>query len=185
LLANKCSKAVLITFIVFLTFPLLGLEVSAGNLTNPILISLKFANLQVSTENGFTALKMDDCSSSREVGKPVLPARNLTVAVPPGTEARKVTVTRSEWYRLPGTYNVEWGHLPATRAGELPESVSRDKKTYSSNNPYPAHQAKQKTTGRMRKISLGNIRVNPVVLGSPLLRHLHTGRVKVGMGVIL
>ncbi|HEY5532973.1 MAG TPA: C25 family cysteine peptidase [Candidatus Anoxymicrobiaceae bacterium] len=125
-------------------------------------IPLKFPALQTSIQNGTTTLEMDGCPNSREAGKPVLPIKALTIAAPPGKQVAGVSIVKSTWHTLSGTYNVEWGQPPAPSDGSLPPRAAADRRTYGSDNPYPAKAAEVRSTGYMRRIPLGDLTVSPV-----------------------
>ena len=159
---NKNGFAVLVILAILLTVGLFSSSVSAQDNSDYTTVPLKFSELQVSQRDGTAVLTMEGCPGFREVGKPVLPAKSLTLAAPPDKEVSGVSIVTSNWHKLPGTYKVEWGQPLAPSDGSQPKRVSKDSKIYNSNSPYPEKLAEVESSGRMRKVSVGNMRINPV-----------------------
>lgn len=130
-------------------------------------LPLQLPELQI-TDNGdgTSGLLMEGYPSAREIGLPALPSRVLAVALPPGTEAAGAVVVESNWYEVPGTYNVEWGQQPIPSdplpGAELPQPTKADSSVYDSDSVFPEQPVSLQGNGRMRKYSIADIRVTPV-----------------------
>ena len=130
-------------------------------------LSLSFPGLEVTDNgNGTQALSMEGYPAAREIGLPALPSRTLNVALPPGTVADGAVMVASEWYEIPGSYNVEWGQQPLTSeplpGEEPPLPTPADEDVYSSDAVFPAGSVILLGSGRMRGISIAEVRVVPV-----------------------
>lgn len=89
---------------------------------------------------GYDTVGLPDAGFLGEVGKPMLPAQTLRIALPAGMDARRVRVAGTETVELPGQYNV----LPAQPPRRLSDPktdadfVGPDPETYASSVAYPA-----------------------------------------------
>ncbi len=130
-------------------------------------LSLSFPGLGVADNgNGTHALNMEGYPAAREIGLPALPSRTLNMALPPGTVAVGAVMVASEWYEIPGSYNIEWGQQPLTSeplpGEEPPLPTPADEDVYSSAAVFPAEPVVLAGSGRMRGISIAEVRVTPV-----------------------
>lgn len=130
-------------------------------------ISLSFPGLEVTDNgNGTQGLSMEGYPAAREIGLPALPSRTLNIALPPGTKAAGAVVVASDWYGIPGSFNVEWGQQPLTSdpsPDEEPISPTQaDADVYSSDAVFPAGSVTLQGNGRMRGISIAEVKVTPV-----------------------
>jgi len=73
-----------------------------------------------------------------DLGKPMLPAKEVRIALPSGMKVTGVYVTNAESEQISGEYNI----LPAQPPVEIGLSdgdfVEPDKETYASTQPYPS-----------------------------------------------
>jgi hypothetical protein len=136
---------------------------------NPDIVELQlsFPSLEVvDNADGTQGLYMDGYPAAREIGLPALPSRVLSIALPPGADVGAAGIITGEWYELPGSYNVEWGQEPLT--SDPPPGVGLSPRTeadgdvYSSDAAFPAEPVALKGSGRMRGISMAEVRINPV-----------------------
>ena len=103
-------------------------------------------------------------------GKPNLPARIFSVAIPPGAEVTQVWFETGEGVLLPGTYHIAPSVLPRVIGQENPILYDKDKKMYEENfnsiyqsdDPYPSSVGEMVQTSGYRKYNLVDVRITPV-----------------------
>jgi len=101
-------------------------------------------DLVFDTLMGYDTVVLKDGSCIDEIGKPMLPAKQIRIAVPAGMEVLNVHVVTIEREELPGTYNV-FPVQPPVRTDESDveiEFVRPDAEIYTSSNPYPPEDVK-------------------------------------------
>ncbi len=130
-------------------------------------LQLSFPGLGVTDKgDGTQALDMVGYPAAREIGMPAIPSRTLNIALPPGTRAADAYVVVSEWYEIPGSFTVEWGQQPLTSqsppGGQAPQPTQADADVYASDTAFPAAPVGLLGSGRMRCISIAEVRVSPV-----------------------
>ncbi len=102
-------------------------------------------------------------------GKPNLPTKIFSIAIPPGSELVDLTFETGEGIILPGSYNVLPCELPQLIGKEDPlvrqkeEQMYQEnyKSVYNSNEPYPNSNVEIVSTGGYRKYNLVDARVIP------------------------
>jgi hypothetical protein len=104
-------------------------------------------------------------------GKPNLPSRIFSVAIPPGAQVRNVTFETNGGIILPGVFHVVPCSLPRVMSQENPVLYERDlhqyeenyRSVYGQNNPYPLSIGEVAGTGGYRKYNLVDVRITPFV----------------------
>lgn len=104
-------------------------------------------------------------------GKPSLPSKIFSIAIPPGATIQDVTFEAKTSTVLPGEYKIAPNPLPRVIGAE--DSVLRDsdqqqyeenlKSVYSQDNPYPETIGELVGTGGYRKYNLVDVRITPVI----------------------
>ncbi len=102
-------------------------------------------------------------------GKPALPSRIFSIAIPPGAQVVDVTTDAGQGIRLPGTYDIAPAPLPrvlgeedpAVYARQLAEYEANRAAVYSSDEPYPARVAEYVRSAGYRRYNLVDVRVCP------------------------
>jgi hypothetical protein len=103
-------------------------------------------------------------------GKPDLPSRIYSIAIPPGAELVDVNYEISESILLSGSYNIAPVQMPSPLViEENPEVYQQElnkynenyNEVYGSSNPYPAEPVEFVQTGGYRKYNLVDVRVMP------------------------
>jgi len=102
-------------------------------------------------------------------GKPNLPSKIFSIAIPPGSEVVDVSFELSDAVVIQGDYNVPPVPLPGVIGAENPEIYQQEQKTYEENyesvylsdNPYPTSVLEFVRTAGFRKYNLVDVRVNP------------------------
>jgi hypothetical protein len=87
---------------------------------------------------GFDRIVLEASSMLCRPGEPMLPARQIRVALPAGAEAQGIRASSLESQTLPGDYRVFPGQRPSRLNGDPPAPfVGPDEKIYGSAEPYP------------------------------------------------
>jgi len=102
-------------------------------------------------------------------GKPNLPSKIFSVAIPPGSEVVDVSFDISDRVIIPGNFYIKPVPQPRVICEENPEIYQNDLKTYNenydevygSNDPYPSSVVEFVRTAGLRKYNLVDVRVNP------------------------
>jgi len=102
-------------------------------------------------------------------GKPNLPSKILSVAIPPGSKIVKVTFDMGERITFPKIYEISPSPLPRVIGNENSLIYSLEKQMYNENydstyltdNPYPSSIVEFVRTSGYRKYNLVDVRVTP------------------------
>ena len=89
---------------------------------------------------GYDMVRLKDCSMLAELGKPMLPSKEIKIALPSGMAVKSVNVVSATQEEIPGEYNLFPAQPPIRTDlsdGDV-DFVEPDHETYSSNQPYPA-----------------------------------------------
>jgi hypothetical protein len=89
---------------------------------------------------GYDIVTLKDGDWFAELGKPMLPSKELKIALPTGMVVRRVHVVNTESEQIPGKYNI-FPAQPPVKIGlsdRKVDFVEPDKKTYTSSQPYPS-----------------------------------------------
>ncbi len=95
------------------------------------------------TYKGYDLVQLREGTSLAEPGKPMLPSRQIRIALPPGMRTSGIQIVGSISQDIPGEFNV----FPAQPAKEIGTSgseadfVGPDPRLYSSGQPYPSQVA--------------------------------------------
>ena len=104
-------------------------------------------------------------------GKPNLPSKIFSIAIPPGATLKDVTYETGEGIILNGEYSIPPVNLPRVIGNENPDIYAQElavfnenyKTTYGSNGPYPASVVELERTAGYRKYNLVDVQVNPFI----------------------
>jgi hypothetical protein len=102
-------------------------------------------------------------------GKPNLPSRIFSIAIPPGAEFVDISYEVSDSVVLPDSYNVPAIDLPRVIGEENPEVYMQElekyeenyNSVYGSDDPYPSSAVEFVQTAGYRKYNLVDVRVIP------------------------
>jgi hypothetical protein len=102
-------------------------------------------------------------------GKPNLPSKIFSIAIPPGAVVRDVQFETSRSVTLPGEYQIPPCSLPRVIGPENSAALAQDqqqydqnyKSVYGQNDPYPQSIGEMVGTGGYRKYNLVDVRVTP------------------------
>ena len=134
----------------------------------------------VSTERGSEVL-VENFGRLLVPGKPDLPSRVFSIAVPPGAEVLDVVVDPGEGVELPGTYDIAPSRLarvigqadPRLEAARLQERDENYSQVYGSDDPYPATAGEFLRRAGYRKYELVDVRITPFAYRPVSQRLIH------------
>ncbi|MCX6671530.1 MAG: C25 family cysteine peptidase, partial [Euryarchaeota archaeon] len=115
-------------------------------------------------------------------GKPNLPSKIFSIAIPPGAEVQDVTFEAGNDIVLPGEYKITPTSLPrvigpqdsALNARDQQQYEQNYKSVYGQDSPYPQSIGEVIGTGGYRKYNLVDMRITPFIyypLSGKLLYH--------------
>jgi hypothetical protein len=123
-------------------FPLLVMAAQGSGEEMEFRYSLEFnpEDFVFRTLKGYDVVELRDGGFTSEVGKPMLPIANLTVALPEGMEATGIKILNVREEEIPGTYKIypTQPALPTSRGIDESEFVKPDKKAYRSMDSFPS-----------------------------------------------
>jgi len=89
---------------------------------------------------GYDLVTMKDCSYLNEIGNPVLPIKNILIALPSGMKATQIRILSTQEQPIQGTYTIFPTQRPQP-VGGTPDVIPfapLNKATYTSLLPYPS-----------------------------------------------
>lgn len=124
----------------------------------------------IGTEKGHEVF-VEDFGHLLVPGKPMLPAKNFLIALPPGARAQSVEVRGIGAKELPGTYRMKPTPpiLPLASPDQFPEWVEKmrdewqtnNQTVYSKDQAYPKERGKLTGSGTLRKYSYASVSFYP------------------------
>ena len=123
-----------VLFFVFFTEQLYGYEFRHG-------VRFSQEELQFGKLTEYDLVKLKGGSVLAELTKPMLPSKELRIALPRGMEAKRVYVVDERSETIPGEYNVFPAQPPIRVGSPEADFVEPDDQIYSSNQPYPTKLA--------------------------------------------
>jgi hypothetical protein len=164
LLTNGPTIAALTVLLVLLAAPMV-------NGTDVTTISVVASEYEIIDKDGEQTIEMDGFGYLMVPGKPMLPAKNFLIALPPGARVQSVEVNGIGATQLAGSYQI----IPtppiltlsdppnyAQLTQHLQDEWQRNnKEVYSSNRAYPDERGKLKASGTLRKYSYASVSFYP------------------------
>ena len=88
---------------------------------------------------GYDIIELKDGYTINTIGKPVLPTKEINVALPNSIKITKVQVKDTREIEIKGKYYILPGQPPRRTNGldDATKFINPDKETYDSMNPYP------------------------------------------------
>lgn len=141
--------------------------VKADDLT----VAVKSGGYQIIDSAGGHRIEMEGFGYLMVPGKPLLPARNFLIALPPGARVQSVEVKGIGATQLPGAYQImptppilplADPHQYSNSVEQMLDEWQRNKKTaYSSDQAYPERRGALKCSGGLRKYSYASVSFYP------------------------
>lgn len=103
-------------------------------------ITFSEEDLILQTYKDYDILSFTDCGYLNDIGKPLLPTKQIRIALPQGMLATDIQLMNFKEYALPGTYYLLPAQpvLPTLHATKQNEFVQPEWQTYSSSEYYPS-----------------------------------------------
>jgi hypothetical protein len=140
---------------------------SASNLR----ITVKADNYRIVSEKQGQRIEMERFGYLNALGKPLIPAKNFLIALPPGARVLSVDVKGFNPTQLSGTYQIIPSPMilpiadPSVHSKimkELQDEWQRNNQTvYSSDQAYPENRGKLISSGSLRKYSYASVSFYP------------------------
>jgi hypothetical protein len=132
-------------------------------------INLPIGNYEIKATTSGSEISLDDFGRLSVPGKPNLPSRIFSIAIPPGAEVALVQFDPGEGVVLPGSYQILPSSLVRVVGDENPLYYEQDKQTYqenyqsvySNNDPFPKSVGEMVRTAGYRKYNLVDVQVTP------------------------
>ena len=134
-----------------------------------ISLTIPVESYKIVSTSGRDEISVENFGRNLIPGKPNLPSKIFSIAIPPGAEVVDVNYETSNSYVLPGKYNIIPVTLPRVLSEEIPELYQQElnkynenyNEVYGSNNPYPPSSVELVRKAGYRKYNLADLRVNP------------------------
>ena len=147
---NKIGKITILVITIFVVLPSLapahitseqkkiGVELKNFEVKDTITFSEK--EFLFDTVMGYDTVRFLGDGQLNESGKPMLPLKNIMIALPEGMKATNVRILSVKEKEIPGTYTIIPAQLPQTLDKSMEElvSVQCDTQAYESSSPYPS-----------------------------------------------
>jgi hypothetical protein len=134
-------------------------------------IRVNSSEYQIINQDDGQIIRMDDSWYLMVPGKPMLPAQNLLIALPPGARVQSVEIKGMGAEQLPGTYQIVPSPpilplLDTAQKSELVEKMYREwqannQLAYSTDQAYPSKRGRLKASGTLRKYSYTSVSFYP------------------------
>jgi hypothetical protein len=144
-----------------------GLIIDNGSIT----ITIPVGRYEIKEINQGHEIAIENYGRLLIPGKPNLPSKIFSIAIPPGAKVCDVTFETKEGVVLPGSYKIAPCSLPRVIGPADSVLTERDqhqydenyKAVYGQNNPYPLSIGEVIGTGGYRKYNLVDVRITPFV----------------------
>jgi hypothetical protein len=163
---KECGRAV-----VFLITILMVSSLVASADDGEIRVAIPIGSYELEESPQGQDLSVDNFGRLLVPGKPNLPSKIFSLAIPPGAEVAEVVFDLGEGVVLPGTYRISPSPLPRVIGQEDPQLYERDRRRYEENynsvygsdQPYPASVGEMVRTAGFRKYNLVDVRITPFI----------------------
>lgn len=93
---------------------------------------------------GYDVIRLNEAGCLADLGKPMLPSKQIRIALPPGVEATDVQVSNFTHTEVPGEFLIFPSQPPIELGVSGPDEdlVEPDAQVYQSDRPYPAQVAR-------------------------------------------
>jgi hypothetical protein len=141
----------------------------AGDAPGTVSVNIPVGNYEVKSTLRGHEITVDDFGYLLIPGKPVLPSRVISIAIPPGTEISGVEIDRGGAIELGAAYEIPPAPLPRVLGQENKSIYENERRIYQENydsiygedDLYPENNVEFLRTAGYRKYNLVDIRVTP------------------------
>jgi hypothetical protein len=132
-------------------------------------VTIPMGTYEIKATASGSEIYLEDFGRLSVPGKPNLPSRIFSIAIPPGAEVAQIQFDQGEGVVLSGTYQIPPTSLVRVVGQENSLFYERDKQTYeqnlksvySSDDPYPESVGEMVRTAGYRKYNLVDVQVTP------------------------
>ncbi|MFH1337000.1 MAG: C25 family cysteine peptidase [Candidatus Zixiibacteriota bacterium] len=132
-------------------------------------VTIPLGTYEIKTAASGSEIYLEDFGRLSVPGKPNLPSRIFSIAIPPGAEVAQVQFDQGEGVVLPGFYQISPSSQVRVVGEENPLYYEQDKQTYeenyksvySSDDPFPKSVGEMVRTAGYRKYNLVDVQVTP------------------------
>lgn len=144
-------------------------KIESKNVDGEISVTVKAGNYKIENTEQGSYVSVEDFGQLLIPGKPNLPSKIISIAIPPGAKFVDLSFEVSDSITLTGSYNVPPVNLPRVISAEDSEVYQQElskytenyNSVYGKNNPYPYSAVEFVQTSGYRKYNLVDVRVNP------------------------
>ena len=162
---RNSSRRCLFLLVAAVAFAALPAMAEEGKVT----VGLPDAGYEIGDADVGHVVHMDDFGRLLVPGKPDLPSKIFSIALPPGAKVQDVTFASGAVRELDGSYSLFPVPLPRVVGDENPDLYARDLAMYNANHQatfgknafYPAAPGEFVLTGGLRKYNLVDVRFMP------------------------
>jgi len=137
--------------------------------SSEVSVTIPMGTYEIKATASGSEIYLEDFGRLSVPGKPNLPSRIFSIAIPPGAEVAQIQFDQGEGMVLSGTYQIPPTSLVRVVGQENSLFYERDKQTYeqnfksvySSDDPYPESVGKMVRTAGYRKYNLVDVQVTP------------------------
>ena len=135
-----------------------------------IRLTIAVGSYEMTNTDGGDEIFIEDFGRLLVPGKPNLPSKIFSIAIPPGATVESVTFDSGEGIQIPGNYEISPSSLPRVVGKEDPKIYAQDLKKYENNYNqvyqndefYPSCVGEFVRTSGYRKYNLVDVRINPI-----------------------
>jgi hypothetical protein len=136
---------------------------------NSITVAIPIGSYTIKASEQIQELPMENFGRLLVPGKPDLPSKIFSIAIPPGAVVTDVAFDVGEAQQLPGIYSISPAPMTRVIGEENPVLAARDTliyetnlhSTYQSNDLYPSSIGEFVRTAGFRKYNLVDVRITP------------------------
>ncbi len=152
-------------------------------------VAIPFGDYEIIQTRADQELRVAGYGSLLVPGKPKLPSKIFSIAIPPGAKLVDVTYESAESTALPGSYQIAPAPLPRVICDENPDLYAEAQAEYEANfdsvygsdDPYPAAVIEVMRTAGYRKYNLVDVRVTPFTYAPQSGRLTYHARITVNV----
>lgn len=144
-----------------------GITIEDGTIT----VNIPVGKYEIKETNVGQEITVENYGRLMIPGKPNMPSKIFSIAIPPGAKVRDVVFETKEGIDIHGLYQIPPSSLPRVIGSENSASYADDqhhydenyKTVYGQNNPYPLSIGEVIGTGGYRKYNLVDVRISPFI----------------------
>ena len=169
-----------IVFGIFVSMLMLGSVITSASIVefqknensfSEISVAIPIGDYEIEEKNTGDEINLEDFGLLNIPGKPDLPSKIFSIAIPPETEFKDISYDIGEGIVIDGYFDISPVSLPRVIGVEKPEIYTQElakynknyDEIYSSDKSYPSSNVEFVRTAGFRKYNLVDVRVNPFI----------------------